>query len=125
MRKFAYISYAVLIDDKGLVREVYQAHPGTAPASLLKFSELLRQLSHNQSFMTGDCLRFLVSFHDISSQHHDSKYQTAMVIILSQGKELINIGTVPGFLEPAPFLLTASKNYDIIRTFSLSACIIN
>jgi PAS domain S-box-containing protein len=53
MRKFVHIHYALLIDAGGRVREVYQAWPDPPPASLLRPSALLRQMSNNQSFMTS------------------------------------------------------------------------
>jgi PAS domain S-box-containing protein len=62
MRKFVHIHYALLIDPGGRVREVYQAWPDPPPASLLRPSTLLRQLSHSQSFMTTlDGLPFLLT----------------------------------------------------------------
>jgi PAS domain S-box-containing protein len=62
MRTFAHVHYALLIDARGRVREVYQGWPEPPPPSLLKPSELLKQLSHNQSLMTSfEGLPFLVS----------------------------------------------------------------
>ena len=62
MRKFADIHYALLIDAAGRVREVYKGWPEPPPASLLRPSTLLRQMSHNQSFMTTlDGLPFLLT----------------------------------------------------------------
>ncbi len=52
LRKFSHIHYALLIDAEGRVREVYQGWPEPLPATLLRPSGLLVQMSHNQSFMT-------------------------------------------------------------------------
>ncbi len=53
MRKFVHFHYALLIDTSGRVREVYQGVPQPPPAPLLRPSELLRHMSHDQSFMTS------------------------------------------------------------------------
>ncbi len=53
MRKFVHFHYALLIDAGGRVREVYQGWPEPPPPSLLRPSALLRQISHDQSFMTS------------------------------------------------------------------------
>lgn len=52
LRKFIHVHYALLLDKKEKVREVYQGWPEPPPQSLLQPDALLRQLSHNQSFMT-------------------------------------------------------------------------
>jgi hypothetical protein len=62
MRKFSYINYALLIDRNGRTREVYQGEPVPPPAALLQPSELVRRLSHNQSYMTSvDGVPFLLA----------------------------------------------------------------
>ena len=62
MRKFAYINYALLIDSRGRVREIYKGQPDPPPPSLIHPSELIQRLSHNQSFMTDvDGFPFLLT----------------------------------------------------------------
>ncbi|HSQ77670.1 MAG TPA: ATP-binding protein, partial [Nitrospirota bacterium] len=53
LRKFVHFHYALLIDSGGRVREIYQGVPEPPPASLLRPSALLRQISHDQSYMTS------------------------------------------------------------------------
>jgi len=53
MRKFAHVTYALLLDARGKVREVYQGWPEPPPSALLQPTSLLIQLSHNQSFITS------------------------------------------------------------------------
>ncbi len=68
MRKFVHIHYALLIDPEGRVREVYQGWPVPPPATLLRPSALLRQLSHNQSFMTTlDGIPFLLTSESVKT----------------------------------------------------------
>ena len=67
MRKFARIHYALLIGPEGRVREVYQGWH-EPPASLLRPSTLLRQLSHNQGFMTTlDGVPFLLTSESVKT----------------------------------------------------------
>jgi hypothetical protein len=53
MRSLVHISYSLLMDGKGNVKEVYQSLPTLPPLALLRPSNLLRQLSYNQSLMTN------------------------------------------------------------------------
>ncbi|MEO5378702.1 MAG: ATP-binding protein [Magnetococcus sp. DMHC-6] len=46
------LRYVLLLDSDGQVREVYQGQPEPPPPTLLQPSRILRQLSHNQSFLT-------------------------------------------------------------------------
>ena len=52
LRAFVSIRFALLLDPEGRVREVFQSSPEPPPGGLLKPSDLLRTLSHNQSIMT-------------------------------------------------------------------------
>ncbi len=62
LRAFVTVPFAMLLDPEGRVREVFLNHPDPPPASLLKPSDLLRTLSHNQSIMTElDDAPFLVT----------------------------------------------------------------
>jgi HAMP domain-containing protein len=68
MRKFARIHYALLIGPDGRVREVYQGWPEPPPTSLLQPSTILRQLSHNQGFMTTlDGVPFLLTSESVKT----------------------------------------------------------
>ena len=69
MRHFASIDYALLIDNKDNVREIYQGEPGDIPKAFLRPSGLLRELSHNQSYMTSvDGLPFLITSETIENK---------------------------------------------------------
>lgn len=52
LRSLVSIRYALLLDDKGVVKEIYQGVPKPPPSSLLRPTALMMQLSHNQFFMT-------------------------------------------------------------------------
>ncbi len=81
MRKFTYINFGLLIDERGLVREVYQAQPAAPPASLLRSSKLHRQLSRNQSFLTEiDGKPFLLTSESLPG----SKGATASLMLAAQ-----------------------------------------
>jgi signal transduction histidine kinase len=51
-RTFAQARHVLLLDSGGRVREVYAFKAEPPPLSLMKPTKLLRQLSHNQSFMS-------------------------------------------------------------------------
>jgi diguanylate cyclase (GGDEF)-like protein/PAS domain S-box-containing protein len=73
IRKFVRIHYALLIDSKSRVREVYRGLPEPPPKSLLQPSDILRQLSHNQSFMTTiDGMPFLVTSASVTDKRGKS-----------------------------------------------------
>ncbi len=52
LRSLVQIRHALLLDSKGMTRQVYQSIPEQLPQALLHPTELLFQLSHNQAFMT-------------------------------------------------------------------------
>jgi PAS domain S-box-containing protein len=79
MRYFIHIPYAVLIDGKGRVREIYVNSPKPIPRELLAPSDLLRDLSHNQSFMTNiDGDPFLLTSESLND--HDEKPLGSLLI---------------------------------------------
>jgi signal transduction histidine kinase len=51
-RTFAHARYVLLLDGRGMTREVFAFKAEVPPESLMKPTKLLRQLSHNQSFMS-------------------------------------------------------------------------
>jgi signal transduction histidine kinase len=62
MRSLVHISYALLMDGKGSVKEVYQSLPTPPPLSLLRPNNLLRELSFNQNLMTNvDGVPFVIT----------------------------------------------------------------
>ena len=80
MRRLVQVQYALLIDSKGMVREVYCGLPEPPTKSLLQPSELLRRLSHNQSFMTTiDGIPFLVT----SASVTDKKERPVATLMLA------------------------------------------
>jgi signal transduction histidine kinase/HAMP domain-containing protein len=80
LRALVQIRYALLLDEEGMTREVYQGDPEPIPGSLLHPTALLRQLSHNQSFMTSiDGKPFLVT----SEAVRDSGGQVLATLMLA------------------------------------------
>lgn len=74
MRYFIRIPYAVLIDNKGRVRELYINAPKPIPTALLAPSDLLRDLSHNESLLTnigGD--PFLITSASMNDQDGEAR----------------------------------------------------
>ena len=53
LRGMVTLRYVFLMDPNGRVREVFQGQPEPPPPDLLEPSPLLRQLSHNQAFITN------------------------------------------------------------------------
>jgi signal transduction histidine kinase len=62
LRALVHVRFAQLLDGEGRVREVYQGMPGPLPQSLLEPTDLMRRMSHTQSFMTRiDGLPYLIA----------------------------------------------------------------
>lgn len=69
LRSLVQISYALLMDGEGNVREVYQSLPNPPPPSLLHPDNLLTQLSFNQSLMTNiDGAPFVITAQPVFSR---------------------------------------------------------
>jgi PAS domain S-box-containing protein len=91
MRHMAPIQFALLLDGKGNVREVYHGAPDVLPQSLLQPANLLIQLSHNQSYMTSvDGRPFLLTAE--SSVRPDGK-QAATLLLAQELNDEFLIGT--------------------------------
>jgi signal transduction histidine kinase len=72
MRSLVQISYALLMDGEGHVKEVYQSLPTPLPLSLLRPDNLLRQLSFNQNLMTNvDGAPFVITAEPVFSRHKE------------------------------------------------------
>ncbi len=81
LRSLVQISYALLMDGEGNVREIYQGLPEPPPPSLLHPDNLLTQLSFNQSLMTNiDGAPFVITAQPVFSRH---KKITAILMIAS------------------------------------------
>ncbi len=127
MRSLVHISYALLMDGKGNVREVYQSLPKPPPLSLLRPDNLLRQLSFNQSLMTGvDGVPFVITAEPV---FNGQKEITAILmiaspldddfLIASQGlsNERITVALVSG---GGPVILASNRPDDLPAGTSLS-----
>lgn len=80
LRSLIQIRYALLLDAKGRVREVYQNWPDAPPKSLMKPTNLLIKLSHNENYMTEiDGMPFLITAETVI----DSKGDTLATLMLA------------------------------------------
>ncbi len=80
MRNMAHIHYAVLMDGKSRVREVYQGWPEPVPHSLLQPSGRLIQMSLGQSYLTYlDGFPYLLTSESIK----DSYGNTVAILMIS------------------------------------------
>ena len=52
LRRLVHVHYALLLDENGVVREIYQDDPDPLPKDLLHSNQHLRRLSDGQSYMT-------------------------------------------------------------------------
>ncbi|MBF0507766.1 MAG: hypothetical protein HQK57_02435 [Deltaproteobacteria bacterium] len=69
MRKLVHIHYALLIDGKGRIKEIYQGWPDQPPQSLLHPSVRLIRISDEQSILTSlDGAPFLVASESVKDQ---------------------------------------------------------
>ncbi|MEJ2696243.1 MAG: ATP-binding protein [Candidatus Sulfobium sp.] len=84
LRSLVRIRYALLLDGKGRVREIYQAVPEAPPGALLKPTKLVYQLSHNQAFMTEiEDVPFLVASESLMEQGEGRKRRTTATLMLA------------------------------------------
>lgn len=84
LRSLVAIRYALLLDGKGRVREIYQAVPELPPNTLLKPTKLIYQLSHNQSFMTEiEDVPFLVASESMMEQVNGTRKTAATLMLAS------------------------------------------
>jgi len=80
LRALILIRNALLLDDDGKAWEIYQGIPEALPETLLHPTELLRQLSYNQSFMTTvEGKPFLIS----SESLRDDEGKTIVTLMLA------------------------------------------
>jgi signal transduction histidine kinase len=127
MRGLVQISYALLMDGKGNVKEVYQSLPTPPPLSLMHPSNLLRELSFNQSLMTNvDGVPFVITAEPVFS--HKEIVAILMIasplnddfLIASQGlsNERITVALVSGGEH---VILASNRPDDLPAGTSLNA----
>ncbi len=126
MRNLVQISYALLMDGKGNVREVYQSLPEPPPLSLLRPDNLLRQLSFNQSLMTNvDGVPFVITAQPVFSRQKEiiailmiASPLNDDFLIASQGlsNERITVALVSG---GEPVILASNRPDDLPAGTSL------
>ena len=68
LRAMPFVRYCMLLDVQGNVREIYSSLPSSSiPISLKQPSEILRHLSHNQTYLTEiDGYPFIITSHKIN-----------------------------------------------------------
>ncbi|MBI4690238.1 MAG: HD-GYP domain-containing protein [Nitrospirae bacterium] len=96
LRSLIAVRYALLLDAKGRVREVYQNSPDAPPKSLLNPTDLLMKLSHNQSYMTDiDGIPFLITAESLSD--HYGKIPATLILASPLDSEFLasSLGQVP------------------------------
>ncbi len=84
MRRLVRVSFAVLMDGVGNVREVYQGSHNSLPQTLLKPDALLRSLSFNQTLMTRiNGSPFVIAAKMVGEQGANGR-RTAILMIASR-----------------------------------------
>jgi PAS domain S-box-containing protein len=130
LRLFARPRYAILLDSKGMVREVYQMRPDAPPPpSLLQPSPLMLIKSHEQSFITSvDDFPFLIASESYSDTQGkllatlmlispiDDEFLTVSVKTFTQG-HLVALVTA----EEVPHILTSSNVKELASGTPLHA----
>ncbi len=120
MRHFIHIHYALLIDTKGMVREVYQSCPGPLPQSLNEPSERILQLSRHDSFLTLiDGMPYLLTSGAVRNSRGEAIARLLIAaqldddfLIASQG--LSGSQKIVGILAGAESRIIASNKPDIL-----------
>jgi signal transduction histidine kinase len=138
MRRLVRVSYAILMEGSGEVREVYQAIPEPLPQDLLQPDVLLRNLSFNQILMTEiDHIPFVLTAKQIVAPGaaHDGQAGAILMfasplnddlLVDSQGiagardivvlisEDEVVAGTRPDLLPKGTLLDEASRDYHIM-----------
>ncbi|MGD0283046.1 MAG: PAS domain S-box protein, partial [Dissulfurispiraceae bacterium] len=120
MRHFIHIHYALLIDRKGGVREVYQSLPGPLPPSLSYPSERILHLSRHESFLTLiDGMPYLLTSGAVRNSRGEAIARLLIAaqldddfLIASQG--LSGSQKIVGLLAGAESSIIASNKPDIL-----------
>jgi PAS domain S-box-containing protein len=109
LRQFVHIRYALLLDSKGRVREVYQGAPGPPPETLLHPSGLLRKLSHNQSLMTTlEGMPFLVASESVLT--HTGETRATLMIASPLDEQFLVSSQRPSLRKRLVALVSPDKN---------------
>ena len=96
LRSLIQIRYALLLDAKGRVREVYQNWPDAPPKSLLKPTNLLIKLSHNENYMTEiDGMPFLITAETVIDSKGDILATLMLASPLDSEFLISSLGQVP------------------------------
>ncbi len=120
MRHFIHIRYALLIDRKGRVREVYQGLPEPLPPPLSHPSERILRLSRHESFLTSiDGMPYLLTSGSLRNYRGESISTLILAaqldddfLIASQG--LTASQKIVGLLAGAESRIIASNRPDIL-----------
>lgn len=120
LRKFVRIHYALLLDEKGNVRELYHSIPSQPPPALLQPDQLLLQLSAGQSIMTTiDGLPFVITAESLLNP--DKDYQITLMLaspmnddfLLSSQGSFITQNVIALIAEPDFRVLTSSDPHGV------------
>ncbi|MBF0558926.1 MAG: PAS domain S-box protein [Nitrospirae bacterium] len=124
MRHFIHINFALLIDRKGMVVEVYRALPGPLPPSLSHPSDRILQLSRHESYLTSiDGMPYLLTSGAVRNSKGEAMARLMIAaqldndfLIASQG--LTAGRKIVGLLAGTESRIIASSRPDILAAGS-------
>lgn len=120
MRHFIHIHYALLLDRKGIVREVYQGLPGPLPPSLSQPSDRIMQLSRHESFLTSiDGMPYLLTSGSVRNPRGEPIATLMIAAHLDDGFLIASQGLaagqkIVGLLSGSESRIIASNRPDIL-----------
>jgi len=117
LRNFILPRYILLLDQHGIVREIYQTQTDQPPAALLRPSQTLLNLSRNQGFLTTlDSKLFLVASGEVRGpggrQNATVMLATPLdeqFLLASQGSSLPESNVIALLTENVPTILVSSN----------------
>ncbi|OQW92986.1 MAG: hypothetical protein BWK79_13510 [Beggiatoa sp. IS2] len=123
MQAFFFARYALLLDDKGQVREIYHHFPEEPPTLLTEPTPLLQKLSHNQTYMTMlDNFPYVLTSQPIEN----SEEQPVAILLLASPLDDEFLKTVSGrsqkiisLIAGDPPKVLASNHPELIPTGTL------
>lgn len=125
LRAFHSSSDAVLIDAKGVIREVYHymPHPGKdkLPARLIESTIMLQKLSSNQSYLASiDGKPYVIASGQIEN---DGNIKASLMLVspidsefLSEVRDHMETGNIITMVDPRSEIVVASSDQSIVPT---------
>jgi len=129
IRSFIQPRYLMLLDENGMVREIYQAGSHPPPPSILQPSRMLLELSHNQGYLTTfNDAPYIIASARITGKNKKTLATLMLAspldeefLIASQGSSLADTNVIALLAEGQPTILVSSNSSRVLPGTSLDS----